>query len=192
MNKKTCHWDNEQTRPEVTGPDLQTRSYEMPSSETPQRDGSDPEPEPTDVCQRLIGPHFASSSQTTAVSPLSRTANGQQQSEQAANELRLARLEREATMTGQARTTPSDLVPDQPDGFRAAAAVEVVRTSREVGCQTDAAEVCSLPGSKSLHDKIAAQFVNPVLSKSRAPPHRPASFSLRRPSWSWTMLRSQR
>lgn len=153
MSKKTCHWDNEQTGPEITGPELQTQSSEMPSSETSRQDGSGPAMEPTDAAQRLTGPHSASSTQTAAVSPLSRTENGApppQQSEQVANELRLARLETEAqelrrllgleaTRTGQGRTTPTDLVPDQPDVFQAA----VVRTSREVGCQTDVAEVCS-------------------------------------------------
>lgn len=158
MSKKTCHWDNEQTRPEITGPELQTQSSETPSSEPPRQDGSGPAVEPTDASQRLTGSHSASSTQTAAVSPLSRTENGApppQQSEQVANELRLARLEREAqelrrllgleaTRTGQDRTTPSDLVPDKPDGFQAAAAAAaVVRTSREVGCQTDMAEVCS-------------------------------------------------
>lgn len=153
MSKKTCHWDNEQTGPEITGPELQTKSSEMASSETSRQDGSGPAVEPTDAAQRLIGPHSASSTQTAAVSPLSRTENGTpppQQSEQVANELRLARLKTEAqelrrllgleaTRTGQGRTTPTDLVPDQPDVFQAA----VVRTSREVGCQTDMAEVCS-------------------------------------------------
>lgn len=168
MSKKTCHWDNEQTGPEITGPELQTQSSEMQSSETPRQDGSGPAVEPTDASQRLTGPHSASSTQAAAVSPLSRTENGApppQQSEQVAKELRLARLEREAqelrrllgleaTRTGQDRTTPSDLVPDQQDVFQAAAAAAaVVRSSREVGCQTDVAEVCSHLSFKSFHDE---------------------------------------
>lgn len=157
MNKKTCHWDNKQIRPEIPDAEDQRPSSETLSSDTPWQDGSGPEVKQTDVFQRPTGPRSASSTQTAAVSPLGQaeiTTRSPQESTQVTNELRLAQLDKEtqklrrllgleASRTSQGTMTTSDLVPDQLDELQAAAAAAVVRTGREVGCQTDAAEVCS-------------------------------------------------
>lgn len=141
MNKKTCQWDDKPTRPKTP----ETPSSEMVSSDTPWQDGRVPEVTPTEVSQRPTGPRSASSTQT--VSQLGESVKATPLP-QVINKLRLAQLEREAqqlrrllgleaTTTSQGTMTTSDL--DQPDGPQAAAAV--VKSSTEVVCQTDTAEV---------------------------------------------------
>lgn len=137
---------------------------ETPSSEKSRQYGSSPAVKPVDISQRSTWLHSAPSTQTVVVSPLSRTETPQsrspppEESEQVANELKLARLEKEAqnlrrllgleiTKISQGTMTTAD--PDKPRQHPAA-----LRASREVGCQTDTAEVCSYTRVKFIVIKI--------------------------------------
>lgn len=130
----------------------QTQMSETPSSEKSRQDGNSPAVKPVDISQRSTWLQSAPSTQTVVVSPLSRTETPQsrsppEESEQVASELKLARLEKEAqklrrllglevTKISQGTMTTAD--PDKPREHPAA-----FRASREIGCQTDTAEVCS-------------------------------------------------
>lgn len=139
MNKKTCHWDDKSTRPKDPVAEHQTPSSEMVSSNTQAV-------KPTIVSGPPREPGSASSVQT--LPPMGKTRNG---TSQVTNELRLAQLQTEAQQlrrllgleantTSHGTMTASDLAPDGPAGVQAAAAV---KASRDVGCQTDTAEVIS-------------------------------------------------
>lgn len=156
-NKKLCNWNKETTGSESIRDKIslekQTQMSEPASSEKSRQDGSSTAVKPVDISQRSTWLHSAPSTQTVVVSPLSRTETPQsrspppQESKQLVNELKLARLEKEAqklrrllgleiTKISQGTMTTAD--PDKPGGHTAA-----FRASREVGCQTDTAEVCS-------------------------------------------------
>lgn len=155
MKKKACHRDSEPTGPEVTSPEQRTQRSGTPSSEAPRQDDSGPAAKPTD------GSCSAPPAPVVATSPLGQAeheAPPPQKNQQVASKLRLAQLEMEAqqlrqllgleaTTSSRCPTPPNDLVAEQPDGMRAEAAA-VVGTSREVGCQTDVAEVGSHVDSK--------------------------------------------
>lgn len=142
----------------------QTQTSETASSEKSRQDGSSPAVKPVDISQRSTWLHSGPSTQTVVVSPLSRTGTPQskplppEESEQLANELKLARLEKEVqklrqllgleiTKISQGTMTAAD--PDKPGEHPAA-----FRASREVGCQTDTAEVCSYARVKFIVIKI--------------------------------------
>lgn len=134
------------------------------SSEKSRQDESSPAAKPVDISQRSTWLHSAPSTQTVVASPLSRMETPQsrstspEESEQLANELKLASLEKDAQMLrrllgmeitkisqGTMTTADPDKPVEHPTAFRA---------SREVGCQTDTAEVCSYARVKFIVIKI--------------------------------------
>lgn len=140
---------------EEMNPEKQTKIPETLSSGKTKRDSSSQVERPCDTAQRtptsLTWTHSLPSTQTVMVSPLSRTEGPRsrplppERSDQEANVQKLAGLEKEAqrlrrllgleiTKATQGTMTTADGSAEKPKGAASTA-------SREVGCQTDAAEV---------------------------------------------------
>lgn len=164
VKKKPCLLKEQQpdseNMAEEVNPEKKTNTPEALSSEKTRQDRSSQAEKPGDMPQRIFSnltwTHSLPSTQTVVVSPLSRTEGPRsrplppEESNQMANEQKLAGLEKEAqrlrqllgleiTKTTQGTMTTADCSPDKPK--ERLATPQASTASREVGCQTDVDEV---------------------------------------------------
>lgn len=161
MKKKLRHWEEKQpdseSMAEDMNPEKQTNLPEELSLENAKQDGNSRVEKPGDAAQRtptgLTWAHSLPSTQTVMVSPLSRTEGPlsrplpPEESDREANLQKLAGLDKtaqrlrrllglEITKTSQGTMTTADGSAEKLDR-----GLVTPTASREVGCQTDVAEV---------------------------------------------------